>query len=319
MIVAGIDVSKNNLDVRISGNSQSYRFSNSKKGLIRLLKQLQKSKVELVVVEATGGYESKVTNLCWGADIKIAIINPRWSRDFANSFGRRAKNDKIDAEVLMLYGEKHNPAPTQAVSETITGLRLYLTRRTQLTQMLVMEKNHALAPEVSKELKREIRKGITFITKQIREIDGRISALIDASPEVKIKADKLLEKTGVGKVLMTTLIADMPELGKVNRKVASALVGVAPFDYDSGPFQGRRRIAGGRVRVRNALYMATLSAVRHDEHIKKFYKRLLSRGKPKKVALVACMRKFIVFLNGVLRQEPENNFMSQENLATASH
>lgn len=319
MIVAGIDISKNNLDIRISGDSKSYRFGNSSKGLISLLKLLQKSKVELVVVEATGGYEKKVANLCWGANIKIAVINPRWSRDFANSFGRRAKNDKIDAEVLMLYGEKHNPKPTQAVSETISALRMYLTRRNQLTQMLVMEKNHALAPEVSTELKREIRKGITFITKQIKEIDSKISTLIDSSPEIKTKADKLLEKTGVGKVLMTTLIADMPELGKVNRKVASALVGVAPFDNESGRFQGVRRIAGGRVRVRNVLYMATLSAVRHDEHIKKFYKRLLSRGKPKKVALVACMRKFIVFLNGVLREEPENNFMSQENLAIISH
>lgn len=319
MIVAGIDISKNNLDIRISGDSKSYRFGNSSKGLIRLLKLLQKSKVELVVVEATGGYEKKVTNLCWGANIKIAVINPRWSRDFANSFGRRAKNDKIDAEVLMLYGEKHNPKPTQAVSETISALRLYLTRRNQLTQMLVMEKNHALAPEVSTELKREIRKGITFITKQIKEIDSKISTLIDSSPEIKTKADKLLEKTGVGKVLMTTLIADMPELGKVNRKVASALVGVAPFDNESGRFQGVRRIAGGRVRVRNVLYMATLSAVRHDEHIKKFYKQLLARGKPKKVALVACMRKFIVFLNGVLREDPENNFMSQENLAIISH
>lgn len=318
MIVAGIDISKANLDLNISKKDEVKRFTNSAKGIVKLINYLQVEAVELVVLEATGGYEQKLLKLLWSAQIPVSVINPRWVRDFAKSFGQRAKSDKIDARVLTLYGEQHKPMPTEPLQEVIIELRLILTRRTQLNQMLVSEKNHAKAPEVSSAIKRDIRKLIKTIASQIKELDKRILSLIQDTQEIKIKAEKLSAKTGVGPVLMTTLIADLPELGKVRRNVASALVGVAPFDNDSGNYTGKRRIAGGRVRVRNVLYMATLSAIRSDEHLKKFYLSLLARGKPKKVAIVACMRKFIVFLNGVLREEPDNNFMANQELQTGS-
>lgn len=316
-IVAGIDVSKNFLDCKCSGSQQTTRYANNPKDLLKLLKHLKKSNVELVVVEATGGYEQALVQLLWSANLKVAVINPRWIRDFAKSFGKRAKTDQIDANVLMLYGEQQNPMPTPPVSDIICQLRVILTRRAQLNQMLVMEKNHALAPGVSNDIKRDIRTAIKALVKQIKQLDQKIMALINSSSEIKAKADKLSQKTGVGPVLMTTLIADMPELGTVKRNVAAALVGVAPFNHDSGKHKGKRAIAGGRVRVRNVLYMATLSAIRHDEHLKKFYVRLLSKGKPKKVAIVACMRKFLIFLNGVIRQEPEQNFLAEDKILTS--
>lgn len=310
MIVAGIDVSKESLDCFCSGGREIRRFRNNGQGRLKLLTYLQRNKVTLVVLEATGGYEEAFCRLIWGAEMPVAKVNPRWVRAFAQSQGKRAKNDHIDARNLMEYGERNNPATTPPVPEVIQELRGYLTRRKQLNDMLVMEKNHMAAPEVSPIMKKSVQKLLLVIKQEIKELDHRISQAIDGSPEIKSKAEKLRAQTGVGPVLMTTLIADVPELGRVPRNVASALLGVAPFDDDSGKHSGKRRIAGGRVRPRNALYMATLAAIRHDEHLKAFYRRLVSRGKPRKIALVACMRKFIVYLNGILKNDPSQHFMA---------
>ena len=248
--------------------------------------------------------------MLWAAGVPVAVVNPRWVNAFAASRGWKAKNDSIDAQLLMEYGERNNPQPTPAVPEVIERLRGFLTRREQLNGMLVMEKNHAAAPEIPLEMRREIRKSIGAIRRQIKAVDECIAKTIESTPEIQTKAQKLSEQTGVGPVLMTSLIADVPELGRVRRNVASALVGVAPYDHDSGSLKGKRSISGGRARPRKALYMATLAAIRHNPQIKSFYQRLVARGKPRKVAIVACMRKFIVFLNAVLRENPEQHFLA---------
>lgn len=309
-IVSGVDVSKDGLEYTYTGAGEVWRYANTQSGCLKLIRRLKHAKVSVAIVEATGGYEQRLCKLLWAADLPVAIVNARWVRSFAQSLGKRAKNDTIDARVLMEYGERNNPRTTTPVPEVIQVLRSYLTRRQQLNEMLVMEKNHAAVPELPLEMRRSVRKLITAIRGQIKEVDGRIAMTIEGDLQIRHKAAKLRQQTGVGPVLMATLIADVPELGKVRRNVASALVGVAPFDQDSGKHSGKRAIAGGRVRARNTLYMATLAAIRHDPHLKEFYRRLLARGKPRKVAIVACMRKFIVFLNGILRENPEQHFMA---------
>jgi len=277
---------------------------------MRLLRRLQKGGVTLVVLESTGGYERLLCRFLWASEMLVAVMNPRRVRSFAESIGRKAKSDPIDARLLMEYGERNNPQPTPPVPAVIEELRGYLTRRDQLNTMLVMEKNHASSPNVTPELRKKIRGLIVIIRNQIKEIDCLMGKTIESEPAIHSKAQKLREQTGVGPVLMTSLIADVPELGRVRRNVASALVGVAPFNRDSGAFRGRRTISGGRTRPRKALYMATLAAIRHDPHLKEFYLRLRSAGKPKKVAIVACMRKFLVHLNSILRQDPAQHFMA---------
>jgi transposase len=307
---AGVDVGSRNIDFFWRGAKGLKRRPNTTAGCLKLISELQKAGIEQVVIESSGGYEQLLCQLLWAKQIKVSILNPRWIRDFAKSIGQRAKNDAIDAEILMEYGERNAPSPTEPVPEVIRKLRGYLTRRNQLSDMLVVEKNHLSAPDTSEEIKENVRGLIRTLRAQIKKIDALMAATIEAVPEIKEKAHKLRQQTGVGPVLMTTLIADVPELGKVPRNVASALVGVAPFDDDSDRSSRKRVIAGGRARPRKALYMATLAALRHDKHLKAFYIGLVARGKPRKVAIVACMRKFIVFLNGILREDPSQHFMA---------
>jgi transposase len=310
MGMCGIDVSKDTLECQISNASGVERFQNTAKGFSRLVKWLQKNQIGQVILEATGGYEKKVFLFLWASNISSSLINPRQAKAFARSLGRRAKNDMLDAEVLMQYGLKIQPSPTLPLSEIVFELRELITRRNQLNKMLVAEKNHSKAPITSKFTLRSARTVIKVLRAEIKELDIAISQVISSDPELNSKAEKLHQLTGVGPVLMSTLLADMPELGSLERNQASALAGVAPYDNDSGNIKGKRSIAGGRVRVRCALYMATLAAVRHNPVLKEFYQRLLSRGKPRKVALVACMRKFIIYINFVLKEDPKQHFMA---------
>jgi transposase len=219
----------------------------------------------------------------------------------------------IDAEVLLDYGMKVTPEPTLPLAENVKALRELLTRRSQLNKMLVAEKNHAVSPLASAITRRSAKVVLTALRGQIKALDTAISELIASDESLNQRAQKLHSLTGVGPVLMSTLLADMPELGKLERNQASALAGVAPYDRDSGAFRGKRSIAGGRVRVRCALYMATLAAVRHNPVLKEFYQRLVARGKPSKVALVACMRKFIIYINAVLKEDPSQHFIAVNN------
>ena len=307
--VAGIHVSKCSRECLIEGGIFQ-RFSNSVKGLLRLGRLLQKHGVDLVVLEATGGYESEVFKFLWSGGIATARINPRQVRAFAHSLGRRAKNDLLDSEVLMLYGAKVRPEAKMPNSDEIQKLQGLLGRRQQLNKMLVAEKNHLSAPGISMEIRKSIRTMLKALQREIKTLNVEIENSIAASQELSAKATRLRKETGVGPVLLGTLLAELPELGKLARNQVSALVGVAPFDKDSGTLKGARSIAGGRVNVRCALYMATLAAIRHNPVIKAFYRRLLSNGKHKKVALVACMRKFIIHLNSVLKENPQQHFLA---------
>jgi transposase len=306
--VVGIDVSKCWLDCQIM--EEAVRISNDSKGILKLVRLLKKRLVGLVVIESSGGYERGVCQMLWASGLRISLLNPRLIRAFAESLGRRAKNDSIDAQVLKLYGEKMEPVPTPAPSAEVITLKDLISRRYQLMQMLVAEKNRALTPGLTPEVRKSISVILREIKKQIKCLDVELTEVISSHPGLRERAAKLRKETGVGPVLMSTLLAEMPELGQLSRNQASALVGVAPYDNDSGNSKGRRSISGGRVRVRCALYMATLSAIRHNPILKEFFKRLVTNGKPKKVALVACMRKFLIHLNSVLKEHPEQHFIA---------
>ena len=310
MKYVGIDVSKDKLDCFIDGCEQGRTFSNTRRGFQSLVNWLGKRGVGHAILEATGGYERKVFCFLWANDFLVSLINPRQSRAFARSLGRKAKNDLLDAEVLLLYGVKLKPVPTEPYSDAVYELRQLITRRNQLMKMLVAEKNHAKAPSATTVTRQSSRALLKALNKEVKLINKAMEKTISSSEELSSKAQKLSELTGVGPVLMSTLLSDMPELGTLERNQASALAGVAPYDRDSGSLKGKRAIAGGRVRVRCALYMATLAAVRYNPILKANYQRLLSRGKPRKVALVACMRKFIIHINTVLKENPEQHFMA---------
>jgi len=312
MIVAGIDVSKKSLDCKIDGVSKVSRFTNNLKGFIKLSQRLEERGVTIVVLEATGGYERAAHEFIWASGSSVSLVNPRQTRAFAYSLGKRAKNDLLDAEVLMEFGKKMEPRPTEPLAENVRALRELISRRGQLNKMLVAEKNHAKAPNTSKTTIKSIRAILKTLQTQIKALDVEIKAVIASDDELNSKAQILSQQTAVGPVLICTLLADMPELGTLTRNQASALVGVAPYDRDSGNMTGKRSISGGRVRVRNALYMATICAIRHNPVIKQYYQHLLSRGKPRKVAIVACMRKFIGFLNTLLKDNPEQQFMTMK-------
>jgi len=309
MLVSGLDISKNGVDCMVEGMNEVVSFSNTPTGYRKVAKLFKKQGVGLAVLESTGGYERGVYRYLWASEIPTALVNPRQTRAFAYSLGRRAKSDYLDAELLMEYGRKVQPMANEPISETVSTLRVLLTRRQQLNKMLIAEKNHTKSPTASTATRKSVRVVTPMLKKEMKSIDEQIGSVIESNSELNEKAQKLSKQTGVGPVLLCTLLADMPELGKLERNQASALVGVAPFDKDSGTQHGRRSIAGGRVRVRCALYMATLAAIRHNPILKEFYQRLLSRGKPRKVAIVACMRKFIIYLNAVLKKDPEQHFI----------
>lgn len=303
MKVLGVDVGSQTLACRCSGESKGRSFRNNPSGQLGLLKWGKKQSVDLVVLEATGGYERSLCKVLWAAGVRVAVVNPRRIRQFAYAEGKRAKSDSMDAEILVLFGERMQPTPTEPLPKDVEQLRTLLTRREQLVDMMVQEKNHEKAPGMTPEVRKSIRTLRATLQRQIQSINCAIHTIIDQSEVMKPRAEALRAQTGVGAVLLATLLADMPELGTIRRNTASALIGVAPYNQDSGTHTGLRRISGGRARPRRALYMATLNAIRNDPYLKEFYKRLLARGKPRKVAVVACMRKFVTHLNSVLKTQ----------------
>lgn len=308
-ITAGLDVSKSSIECKIDSVKDILRFQNTTRGCLKAGKLLVKHGVKLAVVEATGGYERKLYQMLWATGVPTAVVNPRQIKAFATSLGRRAKNDLLDAEAIMEFGKRVCPPARPPASEQVERLKELISRRQQLSRMLVAEKNHAAAPLTSAATRSSIKAVLSTLRTQITQLDKEIKKTIVDTPELDEKSTKLEQQTGVGPVLLSTLLAEMPALGTLTRGQVSALVGVDPFDRDSGSFKGKRSIAGGRIRVRCALYMATLAAVRHNPVIKTFYRRLVANGKPKKVALVACMRKFIIHLNSVLKDDPAQHFI----------
>lgn len=298
----GIDVSKDYLDVATSA-SQSWRIANEPAAIEALAEQLHAQSPRLVVLEATGRYEAACAAALVAAGVPVAVVNPRQVRDFARATGQLAKTDAIDAAVLALFAERVRPEPRPLPDAETEALQALLLRRRQLLQMLVAEKNRALV--ASSVVKAGLAKHIRWLERELASVEDDLDSAIRTSPVWRAKEDLLRSVPGVGRVLATTLLAELPELGQLNRREIAALVGVAPLNRDSGMLRGRRSVWGGRSTMRTALYMAAVSAVRWNPAIRTFHERLLDRGKPKKVALVACMRKLLVTCNAVLRDEAE--------------
>jgi transposase len=295
----GIDVCKDGFDVCCATSGPLGRFDNTADGVSRLLPLLPAAGTCLVVVEATGGYERQLVGDLMTAGHHVSLVNPRQVRDFARAFNILAKTDRIDAAVLARFAEKVQPIPREKAGR-IEELRQLVTRRRQLIEHRTAEKNRC-AQGVSSFVRKNILRHIEMINKDIKAIDKLLLSLVQSDDDWRNKFDKIKEVTGLGTQTATTLVAEMPELGKVNRQQAAALVGVAPFNRDSGQFKGRRMVWGGRQSVRNVLYMAALSAMKHNPVIRDFAARLHAKGKPPKVVITACIRKLVVILNAILK------------------
>jgi len=296
-IVAGIDVSKDWLDVALG--AESLRVANEVAGVSSLIERLQAMSVGLVVMEATGGYETQAASAIAGAGLRLAVVNPRQVRDFAKATGRLAKSDRIDAHVIAAFGQAIEPQIVQLPDEQTRELQALLVRRSQLLGMRVQESNR-LGP-MQGAMRKQIKSHIAWLDRAIDEVNTDLTARLRSSPAWREKDELLRSLKGIGPITSGTLMASLPELGQLNRRSIAALVGVAPFNRDSGTFRGRRAIWGGRAHVRHVLYMAAIAAVRSNPVIKPFYEKLIARGKPHKVAMVACMRKMLTILNAMMR------------------
>jgi transposase len=296
-VVAGIDVSKDWLDVAIS--NEVARVANDAAGIGALIERLRSASVQWVVMEATGGYETQAASAIAGAGLRLAVVNPRQVRDFAKATGRLAKSDRIDAQVIAAFGEAIEPQVVRLPDEQTRELQGLLTRRSQLVGMRVQESNRLALMEGA--MRKQIKSHITWLDKAIDEVNTDITARLRKSPVWREKDELLRSLKGIGPITSSTLMASLPELGQLDRRSIAALVGVAPFNRDSGTFRGRRAIWGGRAQVRHMLYMAATTAIRSNPVIKPFYERLIARGKPHKVAVVACMRKMLTILNAMTR------------------
>lgn len=298
----GIDVSKDRLDVHVRPSGQSFAVTRDGKGLDQLSIDLTKLSPTLIVLEATGGFELTVSAALSGVGLPLAVVNPRQIRDFARALGKLAKTDAIDAEVIALFAEKVSPEARPLASQEARTLGELVGRRRQIIEMIGMEANRR-RQAIVKRLVKKIDRHLAFLEKELADVDADIDAGVRASSAWREKEDLLTSVPGVGSVTARTLIAELPELGQLDRRKLAALVGVAPLNRDSGTWRGHRMIGGGRTSVRNALYMAALAATRWNPVIRAAYRRLVARGRPKKVALVACLRRLLTILNAVLRDK----------------
>ena len=295
----GIDVSKAYLDVAFRPSGERLRVSNSESGIAELVARLSTMRPTLVVLEATGGYQAAVVASLAIAKVATAVVNPRQVRDFAKATGRLAKTDTIDADVLAHFAEVIRPEPRPFVDEQTLALEALVTRRRQVIEMITAEKNRLA--QSHKSLRSTLKAHINFLQRELQDTNRELDGMLRKTPMWREHEDLLRTAKGVGRMTIATLFADLPELGTLDNKRIAALVGVAPFNRDSGTHRGKRMIWGGRASVRAALYMAALVASRHNPVIRAFYERLCAAGKPKKVALVACMRKLLTILNAMIR------------------
>lgn len=298
-VVAGIDVSKENLDLCLLPSGVSQRFSNDESGCAQLARILTDAAPSRVVFEATGGLEMLAVGSLSAVSLPVVVVNPRQIRDFAKACGLLAKTDRLDAKIIASFGGRIEPEIRPLKDEAAQQLSALISRRRQLVEMQTAEKNRLSA--AAKALRSGIAQHIEWLEQQIRSFDDDISSFIQASPIWKAKEQILTSVKGIGPVTAATLLASMPELGTVSRHQISALAGLCPYSRDSGRHKGKRSIWGGRAAVRSVLYMATLSAVRYNPVIKAFYDRLRKSGKLHKVAITAAMRKLLVILNAMIR------------------
>lgn len=301
-LVIGIDVSKAKLDVIMGSEGSAETISNDAKEIGILIEQrISNPKNILVVVEATGGYESLLVDLLHECNVPIAVVNPRRIRDFAKGIGWDAKTDPIDAKLIAYYGEVVAPKPSIAKSAQEKELTALVVRRRQLLKMITMESNRlGQAPVHTAKF---VKESLEHLKTQVKTLDRLIASHVKQSAKNNRKVEIMQSVKGVGPVAVSTFIAELPELGDLNRGQIAKLVGVAPINHDSGQHQGKRKTVAGRSSVRRVLYMAALVATRHNPRIKAFYQRLLAQGKPKKLALVAAMRKLLTILNTLIKRD----------------
>lgn len=303
----GVDVAKAELVVAVRPSGARWAVANDEAGRRTLVERLRAEPPQVIVLEATGGYELPAVAALVATGLPVVVVNPRQVRDFARSTGQLAKTDRLDAAMLALFAERVHP-PVRALPDAATqALDALVARRRQLVEMLVAEQNRlAMARgRGTRAITVSIHQTIAFLTRQLATTDRELGTMIRESPVWRERDDLLRSVPGIGPVVAHTLLAMLPELGHLNRRAIAKLVGVAPLNRDSGTWRGRRTIHGGRAHVRAAVYMAALVASRHNSVLRPFYQRLIADGKPKKVVLVACMRKLLTILNTILRtQQP---------------
>jgi transposase len=306
-LFAGVDVSKDRLDVCLRWSEPERHYEEEEafvvdyddSGIEALVSRLLQERSVLVILEATGGFERTVVGALAAEGLPLVVVNPRQVRDFARATGRLAKTDRIDAAILARFAEAVRPAPKPLPDREIHALQAIVARRRQLLGMLAAENNRL--GEAPKPVAKRIEAHVRWLEKELCRTERDLEAAIESSPVLGENEALLRSVPGVGPVLARTLLAGVPELGTLTHKRLAALVGVAPLNRDSGTLRGHRSVWGGRAEVRAALYMGALVATRHNAVIGEFYERLLAAGKPKKVALVACMRKLLSILNAVLK------------------
>lgn len=300
-IFVGIDVSKRRLDVAMRPTGERESVANDKAGIKALVKRLAKNQPAWIVLEATGGLERPVTLALVGAELPVVVVNPRQVRDFAKATGQLAKTDSIDADVLARFAEAVRPQLRPLPDAVTLELRALTARRRQIIEMIGAEKNRLAT--ASKIVKKRIDAHIRWLEQELQRADQDLDQSIQQSPIWQENENLLRSVPSIGPVTSRTLLAELPELGTLNRKQISALAGLAPFNRDSGSLKGRRSIWGGRAPVRSALYMAALVATRRNSVIHDFFERLRAKGKLFKVALVACMRKLLTILNSMIKHK----------------
>ncbi len=310
-VYAGIDVSAAHLDMAVLPSGEEWRFTNDPAGIKALTDRLAGMGTVLVVLEATGGMEVPVVSELAVAGVELVVVNPRQVRDFARATGKLAKSDALDARVLARFGEAVKPPVRPLPDTALRELRGLATRRHQLMKMVTAERNRLRM--ASERVQPQIKEHILWLKRQIKDLDKDLRDSIRSSPLWRAQENLLRSTPGVGPVVSSILLAKLPELGSLNRHQIGALVGVAPLNRDSGAMRGKRKIWGGRAPVRAALYMAALVATRYNPVIKAFYQRLLQAGKPKKVALTACMRKLLTILNIMVRNNCHWNPIGQKS------
>lgn len=295
----GIDVSKKRLDVAFRPTGEVLSFEHDEAGIQQLVENLTAQSTTLVALEATGGLEVPLATALALAGVPVAVVNPRQVRDFAKAIGQLAKTDRIDAAVIARFAEAVRPEARALPDESASLLSAVVARRRQLVEMLVMEQNRLSTTPLK--LRKEVQEHIDYLKRRLKDSNKDLQRHLRETPLWREKDDLLQSVPGVGKIVSASIIANLPELGRLDRKEIAALVGVAPFNHDSGLHRGRRAIRGGRAEVRASLYMAALTASKRNKTLATFYQRLLAAGKPKKVALTACMRKLLTMLNAMVR------------------
>ena len=300
-LYVGLDVSKQHLDLACCPARPPQRVPHSEAGIATLVTDLRRLSPTLIVLEATGGYETDVATALALAGLPVALVNPRQVRDFARALGRLAKTDALDADVLAQFAARVRPVPRPLPDEAHQALAALVTRRRQLVEMLTTERLRL--PVAKGPIRRDVQAHIHWLEQRVNDSNKDLRATLKTSPLWQATTRLLQSVPGIGPTTAAVLIAELPELGRLTRQQLAALVGVAPLNHDSGQHRGIRTIWGGRAHVRHALYMATLVATRYNPVIRAFYQHLLAGGKPKLVALVASMRKLLTILNAIIKSQ----------------